>query len=180
MADQAPSGKGRKFGFAAAPAALILALVAALGQDNSAHEGRKYVPYRDSGGVWTVCAGITGPAVVPGRRYTPAECGKLEQDYVQAMLHNMGRCVRGDFEFHEVKAWGHFAYNVGTNGFCGSTAAKRLNAGERTAACDEIWKWRFVTIDGAKRDCSLPQWRSKCGGIIDRRQWEMATCRGTL
>lgn len=180
MADQAPSGKGRKFGFAAAPAALILALVAALGQNDSAHEGRKYVPYRDSGGVWTVCAGITGPAVVPGRRYTDGECTRLETAYVQTMLNHMGRCVRGEFEFHEVKAWGHFAYNVGNNAFCSSTAARRLNAGERTAACDEIWKWRFVTIDGAKRDCSLPQWRSKCGGIIDRRQWEMATCRGTL
>jgi len=43
-----------------------------------------------------------------------------------------------------------------------------------------MWKWRYVTIAGAKRDCTLPQWSSKCGGIIDRRQWEMATCQGHL
>lgn len=178
MADQ--TSKGKKIGFAAAPAALILALVAALGTNDSAHEGRKYKPYRDSAGVLTVCAGITGPAVVAGRTYTPAECTRLETDYVNAMLQHMGRCVRGEYQFHEVKAWGHFAYNVGNSAFCSSTAARRLNAGERAAACDEIWKWRFVTIDGAKRDCALPQWRSKCGGIIDRRQWEMATCKGTI
>ncbi len=178
MADQ--TSKGTKIGFAAAPLALVLALVAALGQDNSAHEGRKYVPYRDSGGIWTVCAGITGPAVIPGKRYTDAECTRLETVYVQTMLNHMGRCVRGEFEFHEVKAWGHFAYNIGTPAFCASTAAKRLNAGERQPACAEMWKWRLVRIDGVKRDCALPQWRSRCGGIIDRRQWEMATCRGTL
>lgn len=178
MADD--TSKGKKIGFAAAPLALVLALVAALGQNDSAHEGRKYVPYRDSAGILTVCAGITGPAVVAGKTYTPAECERLETAYVRAMLANMGRCVRGEYQFHEIKAWGHFAYNVGNNAFCNSTAAKRLNAGERTAACDEMWKWRYVTIDGAKRDCALPQWRGKCGGIIARRQWEMATCRGTL
>ena len=174
------TSKGKKIGFAAAPLALVLALVAALGQNDSAHEGRKFVPYRDSAGVLTVCAGITGPAVVAGRTYTPAQCEQLETVYVRTMLQHMGRCVRGEYQFHEIKAWGHFAYNVGNNAFCSSTAAKRLNAGERAAACDEMWKWRFVTIGGVKRDCALPQWRAKCGGIIDRRQWEMATCRGSL
>jgi len=172
--------KGRKFGFAAAPAALVLALLAALGQDDSAHEGRKFIPYRDSGGIWTVCAGITGSAVIPGKRYTPDECTRLEAEYVQAMLRNMGHCVRGEFQFHEVKAWGHFAYNVGTGAFCSSTAAKRLNAGEREAVCSEIWRFRYVRIGGVKRDCALPEWKEKCGGIIPRRQWEMATCRGQL
>lgn len=172
------SSNAKKFGFAAAPVALVVALVAALGQSDSAHEGRKFIPYRDSAGIWTVCAGITGDAVVPGKRYTVAECERLETAYVNKMLERMGGCVRGDFEFHEVKAWGHFAYNVGTGAFCASTAAKRLNAGERKAACGEMMKYRFVTIGGKKRDCSLPEWRSKCGGIIDRRQWEVATCEG--
>lgn len=178
--DAQDGGRGRKFGFAAAPAALVLALVAALGQNDPAHEGRRYVPYYDSAGILSVCAGITGPAVVKGRRYTDAECTKLETAYVQTMLGHMGQCVRGDFQFHEVKAWGHFAYNVGTNAFCSSTAARRLNAGERSAACDEIWKWRFVKVNGVKRDCALPQWKGACGGIPARRQWEMMTCRGTI
>lgn len=174
------TSKGKKAGFATASIAVVLALVAALGQNDSAHEGRRYTPYYDSAKVLTVCAGITGPAVVSGKTYTPDECTRLETAYVRTMLSHMGRCVRGEYQFHEIKAWGHFAYNVGNGAFCSSTAARRLNAGERAAACDEMWKWRFVTINGAKRDCALPQWRSKCGGIIDRRQWEMATCRGTL
>lgn len=179
-ADGKPGGLGgpAKFGLAAAPVALVMALVAALGQDDSAHEGRRYTPYRDSAGIWTACAGITGKAVIPGKRYTPEECTQLEVTYVQRMLANMGQCVRGEFEFHEVKAWGHFAYNIGTGAFCSSTAARRLNAGERKTACAEISKWRFVRIDGQPRDCALPQWKAKCGGIIDRRAWERATCEG--
>ncbi|HHA2418602.1 TPA: lysozyme [Stenotrophomonas maltophilia] len=179
MADTKLTTKQR-VGFAAAPLALIGALVAALGTNDAAHEGRRYTPYYDSAGVLTVCAGITGPAVVKGKRYTDDECTRLETTYVRTMLGHMGQCVRGEFEFHEIKAWGHFAYNVGTPAFCGSTAAKRLNAGERQAACTEMWKWRYVAIGGVKRDCALPQWSSKCGGIIDRRQWEMATCQGRL
>ena len=179
VADTKLSTKQR-VGFAAAPLALIGALVAALGTNDSAPEGRRYTPYYDSAGILTVCAGITGPAVVKGKRYTDEECTRLETAYVRTMLGHMGQCVRGEFEFHEIKAWGHFAYNIGTPAFCASTAAKRLNAGERQAACTEMWKWRLVRIDGVKRDCALPQWRSKCGGIIDRRQWEMATCQGRL
>ncbi len=173
-----PPGPKTTFALIAAPTALVVALVAALGQNDAAHEGRRYTPYRDGAGYWTVCAGVTGAAVVPGRTYTPAECTRLETTYVTTMLSHMGQCVRGEFTFDQAKAWGHFAYNIGTPAFCRSTAARRLNAGERGPACAEMLRYRFVTIDGAKRDCSLPQWRSKCGGIIARRAWEYTTCAG--
>lgn len=173
-----PTSTGRRIGFGAAPIAVVLALVAALAQDDPAHEGRRYTPYRDSAGIPTVCAGITGPAVIAGKKYTKSECERLESEYVQTMLSRMGQCVRGEFEFHEVKAWGHFAYNIGTQRFCSSTAAKRLNAGERKAACAEISKFRFVRINGQLRDCALPQWQRQCGGIPKRREWERATCEG--
>lgn len=178
--EQQPGARSRnRIGFAAAPLALVAALVAALAQDDAAHEGRRYTPYRDSAGVLTVCAGITGAAVVPGKRYTPDECTALETQYVSRMLEHMGRCVTGEFEFHEIKAWGHFAYNVGTSRFCNSTAARRLNAGERKAACSEISRFRFVRINGQLRDCALPQWQSKCGGIAIRRTWERSVCEGS-
>jgi len=173
MTEQAPKPMAAptKFGLAAAPVALVMALLAALQDDAS--EGRRYVPYKDSVGVWTVCAGITGPAVIRGKRYTPDECTALETAYVQKMLAHMGQCVRGEFQFHEVKAWGHFAYNIGTPAFCRSTAAKRLNAGERKAACAEISKWVYA---GGK-DCRIRA--NNCYGIVSRRAWERATCEGS-
>lgn len=98
MADSTLSTKQR-IGFAAAPLALIGALVAALGTNDSAHEGRRYTPYYDSAGILTVCAGITGPAVVKGKRYSDEECTRLETAYVRTMLGHMRQCVRGEFEF---------------------------------------------------------------------------------
>lgn len=164
----------KKMTFGAATAALVMALVAALGQNDSAHEGRRYKPYLDGGGVPTVCAGITGKAVVWGKTYTPDECTALEAAYIREMLHYMGACVRGEFEFHEIKAWGHFAYNIGTPAFCSSTAARRLNAGERQSACAEISRFMY----SAGKDCRLAA--SNCSGIPVRRAWERGTCEGRL
>ena len=72
LADITPNTKQR-IGFAAAPLTLIGALVAALATNGSAHEGRRYTPYYDSAGILTVCASVTGPAVVDGKRYTDDE-----------------------------------------------------------------------------------------------------------
>lgn len=33
-------------------------------------EGIRFKPYKDIAGIWTVCAGITGPDVVLGKTYT--------------------------------------------------------------------------------------------------------------
>jgi lysozyme len=163
--------KNNRVPFGAAPLALVAALVASL----FVWEGRPLEPYWDKlGRVWTVCAGVTGPGVVPGRRYTEAECDALEQGYVRVMLERMGRCVPGDLPPEVVKAFGHFAYNVGEGAFCSSTAAKKLREGDLAGACAQITRWTFV---GGK-DCRLAS--SRCSGIVKRREWERATCEAGL
>lgn len=154
--------------FVAAPIALVAALLFAL----TGAEGRKLKPYQDIAGVWTVCDGITGKAVIPGKTYTNAECDKLGQEYVQKMLADMGQCVKGDYPFHVIKASGHFAYNIGTPAFCRSTMAKKLREGDIPGACAQITNWTFV----AGKDCRIAS--NKCSGIVKRREWERATCEG--
>src|SRR5450830_1198405 len=44
------------------------------------YEGRRLTPYRDPVGILTVCEGITGKDVVPGKTYTPAECDALREE----------------------------------------------------------------------------------------------------
>ena len=153
--------------FTTAGAALVLSIVAALGVS----ELRVKRSYWDAlGGVWTACAGVTGPEIGPGQTFTDAQCEALETAYVRKMLASMGKCVRGEFDFNVIKAFGHFAYNVGTANFCASTAAKLLNRGDVAGACKQILRWTFIK----GKDCRDP--RSKCGGIPKRRQWEYETC----
>jgi GH24 family phage-related lysozyme (muramidase) len=154
----------------AVPAFVIAAIIASL----QVNEGRKLVPYWDAlGKVWTVCAGVTGPEVIPGRTYTDAECDTMEARYVQRMLANMGGCVTVPLAFHEIRAWGDFAYNVGTKNFCNSTAARLLNAGENTKACRQIPRWRYA----GGVDCST-KGNTVCPGIWTRRLWEQSLCLG--
>lgn len=163
--------KNNRVPMGAAPVALVVALLAAL----PFFEGREYTPYWDKlGGVWTVCAGVTGPGVVPGRKYTSEECDALESGYIRQMYARMGTCVPGEIPFDVAKAMGHFAYNIGEGAFCKSTAARLLRAGDFKGACAQISRWTYV---GGK-NCRLPA--SKCSGIVKRRDWERATCEAGL
>lgn len=158
------------FKFSALPISIICTLVSVLGGSGPAQEGRRYQPYEDSSGVWTVCAGVTSAVTQLSRTYTAAECQAIETRYVTSMTKAMSRCVHGAFTWYQVVAWAHFAYNVGVNAFCQSTAAKKINAGEQLAACAEITKW--VYVDG--KDCRNQS--NNCTGIVVRRAWERALC----
>ena len=46
-------------------------------------EGIRFKPYKDIAGIWTVCAGITGPDVVLGKSYTKKECDLLLQKHIK-------------------------------------------------------------------------------------------------
>lgn len=167
---QAPKLPPGKYKLAAVPLIAIAAIVAGL---STFEGGRRLTPYWDAlGERWTVCNGVTGPEVIPGKQYTDAECDGMETRFVNAMLKRMGGCVTAALEFHEIKAWGDFAYNVGTANFCGSTAAKLLNQGKNKEACAQIPRWHFV----GTKDCSIAA--KKCLGIPRRRAWEQSVCLG--
>ena len=165
-------GKSRRFQFGLTPLAVICCLVSSLSGNGPAHEGQRYRPYRDRSGIWTVCAGITGAMVVRGRQYTQTECVRLEHAYVEQMLRAIGNCVDVTLTSNEVIAWGHFAYNIGTQAFCRSTAARLLNKGERQRACAEMSRWVFIH----GKNCNDPT--NQCRGIVQRRSWERALCEG--
>jgi lysozyme len=54
------------------------------------------------------------------------------------------RCASVPMFQYEYDAWVSFTYNVGSNAFCKSTAAKKLNAGDYTGACNEMLRWNQV------------------------------------
>lgn len=152
----------------------ISALAIALAGLFVVHEGDVRKPYKDQVGVWTVCRGVTGPSVIPGKEYSAAECNTLELAYVSQMARKMDSCVRTPLNFEEWVAYGHFTYNVGTSAFCASTLVKKLNAGNREGACREMGRWTYIKIKGVSVNCRDPKY--KCGGIPARRDFEVQMC----
>lgn len=128
----------------------------------AAHEGLIHVGYKDPVGIPTACYGHTG-GVQLGKPYTDAECGAfLAQD---AVSHGMDidRCITRDIPVQSRAAFTSFAFNVGPAKFCGSTMARKANAGDLKGACAELSKWTYA---GGKQ---LP-------GLINRRKAERALC----
>lgn len=139
-------------------------------------EGWVLTPYQDSIGRWTVCAGHTGPDVIPGEAWTESECeGITIYDIVRHGRPVLNALV--DPTDGEIRAWVGFAGNVGVGAFLSSTARKLQNAGQRVAACEQLLRWVYVTIDGRKVDCRVA---GNCRGLPIRREKQMARCLSDL
>lgn len=128
------------------------------------------------GDVPTVGFGTTsrpdGSPVRMGDTTTPVQALERKLRDVQRFEGALRQCVRVPLHQHEYDAFLSFAYNVGTGAFCGSTMARRLNAGDYAAACAEFDRWTFFQ----GRDCRDPA--NRCAGLVSRRAQERALCEG--
>jgi len=134
-------------------------------------EGMKTEAYLDriaQPPVWTVCYGETR-GVQAGDRYTPQECADLLLVALADFRADLVKCIPSlpaQPEGVQV-ALVSWSYNVGTGAACRSTLAKRANAGDWRAACDQLLRW------------------DKAGGVVvrgltNRRKAEHALCVGAL
>lgn len=129
-------------------------------------EGRALVPYKDIVGVWTVCEGVTGQAVVPGRRYSEAECDRLTQDALGRHYRGVMSCIHRPITVNEGAAIVSWAYNVGVGAACGSTLIRMLNAGAPAVVwCQELLRWNKAGGKAVR-------------GLTNRRQAELKVCLG--
>lgn len=118
--------------------AAVLALAAPL---IAKWEGVRYAPYRDAGGVLTVCYGHTGPDVRAGKTYTKAECDDLlRADMIEANGY-VNACITSPMLSGQEAALTSAAYNIGPRVVCGSTLQRYANAGNWPAACAELSRW---------------------------------------
>ena len=103
-------------------------------------ERKRNDPYRDSIGKLTVCIGETN---VEMRRYSDTECKAmlaraLSDDYAPKVL----ACAPVLADYPKVFAASiSMAYNVGSAGFCRSTAARKFNAGDMRGGCNAFMMW---------------------------------------
>lgn len=104
-------------------------------------EGRVLTTYRDIGGVLTYCDGATENAHA-GKAYTPAECdAQLDRD-LERHAAGIAQCVPMErLTAGQKVAFVDAAYNIGVSAFCGSSMARRANAGDMPGACDALLMW---------------------------------------
>ena len=114
-----------------------LALMATIRQD----EGREYKPYTDIVGVPTVCDGITGPDVVPGKIYTDAACNRLTIKNLEKHGSQLLDCISVRVTQGMYEALASWSYNVGSGAACKSTAIRLINAGNYDAGCRDLMRW---------------------------------------
>ncbi|EHL6631280.1 lysozyme [Salmonella enterica] len=140
-----------------------VAIAAALLGGHDGLEGRRYIPYRDVAGVLTICDGHTGKDIIPGKRYTDAECDALLDKDLKRVKAQVDPLIKVSIPESERAAFYSFAYNVGTGAFARSTLLKKLNAGDHAGACNELKRWTYA---GGR------QWK----GLVTRREIEREVC----
>ena len=114
------------------------------------HIGTPYVDKLGKGQPLTVCNGITGPEVVTGRYYTPADCYRLEvgrYKEAEAFLAKSVPTYSAANVFQ--KAVGlDFVHNKGAGAFSTSTYRRKWVAGDTVGACRENERWNRGTVRG--------------------------------
>lgn len=128
------------------------------------------------GDRWTNGFGSTtnaqGQPLKPGERTTPPKALQQKLRDVQAFEGALKECVAVPLHQHEFDAYIRFSYNVGSRAFCGSTMARKLNAGDYAGACAEFGRWTMFQ----GKDCRDPA--NRCAGLVKRRAEEQALCEG--
>ena len=114
------------------------------------HIGTPYVDKLGKGQPLTVCNGITGPQVVQGRYYTPADCYRLERArYIAGERYLKAALPAWDSYTVWVQATAlDFTHNKGAAAFDGSTMRRKLLAGDVVGACRENVRWNRGTVNG--------------------------------
>lgn len=129
-----------------------------------AWEGLRTVAYRDVVGIPTVCFGETR-GVKMGDSYTVDECKAMLGVALVEFEQGMRKCLSAPERIPEKSyvAFLSLSYNIGTRGFCGSSVARRANAGDIRGACNAILLWN-------KAGGRVVQ------GLVNRRKDEQRIC----
>lgn len=146
-------------------AAITLAGFTAIGTVGG-FEGLRLAAYRDVIGVWTACYGET-KGIKKGMKFSKADCDDMLVDALIRHEEGMRTCI-GEAAADRIPDKSYVAflsltYNIGVGGFCKSSIAKKLRAGDIKAAC-----------------MTLPSFNKAGGrvikGLVSRRAAEMKLC----
>ncbi len=107
------------------------------------YEGCSFTAYQDTGGIWTIGYGHTGPEVQRGVVWTQDQANAAfvrDTNWAQAAV----RCdvgvplTQGQFD-----ALVSLVFNIGAGAFARSTLLRLLNQGNYRAAADQFLRWNM-------------------------------------
>lgn len=123
---------------------------------------KAYIPI--PGDVPTICFGETR-GVKMGDTATVAECKTMLGNALVEFEANMRRCLVAPDKVPDKPyvAFLSLSYNIGSRAFCGSTVARKANAGDMRGACNAILAWNKAGGRVVK-------------GLVNRRAEEQKIC----
>lgn len=89
----------------------------------------------------TWCYGETIGGAKVGDKFTPEQCSEMLKKRLPEYANAIAPCIKVPISDKTRAAYISFAYNVGSAGFCRSSAAKKLNAGDPKGSCDALMQW---------------------------------------
>ena len=107
-------------------------------------EGCRLTAYPDTGGVWTIGYGHTGPEVKPGLTITEVQAETFLMIDFHTAVAGVQWFVHIPVTQDEFDALCDFTFNVGVGNLGNSTLLKDLNAGNLEAAASQFQEWDRV------------------------------------
>ena len=120
-------------------------------------------PYPDQAGFLTIG---WGHKILPGENFTYINEDEGEQLLRKDLSETesaINRLVTVPITQNQYDALVSFVFNIGVSAFAGSTLLKKLNAGDYEGAALEFPRWRYVTVEGEKKESA---------GLLARRETE--------
>lgn len=100
--------------------------------------------YLDGARVWTICDGKT-EGVTAETVMTREECDAWRETEIGRRLAVARKVIKVEMSEAALAGFGSFCWNVGDAGCGGSTAARKINAGDQVGGCQAMGMWRFIT-----------------------------------
>lgn len=99
-------------------------------------EGTETTPYKDIGGVLTVCNGTTEG--IEDREYTLSECNEMTRKGLIRYGSNILECIDVPIPLGIYNSATSFSWNVGIQGACNSRFIKLVNMNKFYEACNAL------------------------------------------
>ena len=146
----------------------IAMVMASFYESSNRHIGVPYVDKLGKGQPLTVCNGLTGPEVVAGRTYTPADCYRLEKRRYIGYEVEAKRLLTywSTYDPFQQATFLDFLHNKGEGNFFDSTMRRKANAGDWAGACRENPRWNKGTVKGVSTVLPGLQLRGDANGEI--------------